>query len=163
MLRAGEKIDSFTLVRQLGKGSFDVVWLAEERTKLARAPKVALKIAFEDRVEISEVEQEAELWVEASGHVNVLPILSARFHDDQIIIVTEYAPDGSLEQWFGEQKHKAAFALKIEVRYDEWKQMATRNGIRDKKNLMLLWQCSLFSLRDPAIRLQRISLTCAER
>ncbi|HEX8177156.1 MAG TPA: tetratricopeptide repeat protein [Pyrinomonadaceae bacterium] len=98
MLRAHDEIGPFTLIEELGKGSFGVVWLAEERSIFA-APRVALKIALEDSVSSEAIKREAKLWVHGSGHINVLPIFSVRIYDEQIVIVSEYAPDGSLEEW----------------------------------------------------------------
>src|SRR5438270_7390263 len=106
MLRAGDKIDSFTLIKELGKGGFGVVWLAEERTIFA-APRVALKIALEDRINLEAIKQEANLWVQASGHINVLPIFGVRICDEHVVIISEYAPDGSLEEWLNQHGDKA--------------------------------------------------------
>ncbi len=106
MLRPGDKVDSFTLIKEIGKGSFGVVWLAEERTIFA-VLRVALKIALEDRVDMGAIERETKMWVQASGHINVLPIFSVRIYDDQVLIVSEYAPEGSLEDWLKEHDGKA--------------------------------------------------------
>ena len=72
-----------------------MVWLAEQRNKLA-APKVALKLPNDEDVDLEAVRQEAELWVQVSGHPNVLSIVEADIYDGQVVIVSEYAPDGSL-------------------------------------------------------------------
>ena len=45
------------------------------------------------------IKQEAALWEQASGHPNILPIIDADEYDGQIVIVSEYAPDGSLDEW----------------------------------------------------------------
>lgn len=98
MIRAGDKIGPYTLVRRLGRGTFGVVWLAEKRTMLA-ATKVALKLPNDDDIDLEAIKREAEVWVEASGHPNVLPIIDADIYDEQVVIVSEYAPDGSLADW----------------------------------------------------------------
>ncbi|HLM00494.1 MAG TPA: serine/threonine-protein kinase, partial [Pyrinomonadaceae bacterium] len=42
------------------------------------------------------------LWEQASGHPNILPIIDADEYEGQIVIVSEYAPDGSLDGWLKE-------------------------------------------------------------
>ncbi|PYS49724.1 MAG: serine/threonine protein kinase, partial [Acidobacteria bacterium] len=106
MIRAGDKIGPYTLVRRLGRGTFGVVWLAEKRTTLA-ATKVALKLPNDDDIDLEAVKREAAVWVEASGHPNVLPIIDADIYDEQVVIVSEFAPDGSLADWLKEHGGKA--------------------------------------------------------
>lgn len=98
MARPSDKIGPYTLVSKLGRGAFGVVWLAEKRSILATT-KVALKLPNDEDVDLDAVRQEAEIWVHASGHPNVLPIIDADVYDDQVVIVSEYAPDGSLSKW----------------------------------------------------------------
>lgn len=98
MFKAGATVGPYTLITKLGRGAFGVVWLAERRTTITTT-KVALKIPFDDDVDLDAVKQEADLWVRASGHPNVLPIIEADIYDGQVIIASEYAPEGSLEAW----------------------------------------------------------------
>lgn len=106
MIRAGDKIGPYTLVRKLGRGTFGVVWLAEKRTALA-ATKVALKLPNDDEIDLEAIRREAAVWVAASGHPNVLPIIDADIYDEQVVIVSEYAPDGSLADWLKQNGGKA--------------------------------------------------------
>ncbi|KAF0248855.1 MAG: serine/threonine protein kinase, partial [bacterium] len=98
MLRTNAQVGPYTLVKQLGKGAFGVVWLAEKRTTIATS-QVAIKIALEEEPDLKAIKQEASLWAQIGGHPNVLPMIEANIYDDQVVIVSEYAPDGSLESW----------------------------------------------------------------
>src|SRR5262249_19322868 len=69
MLRANDKIGPYTLLRQLGRGSFGVVWLAERRATLATT-QVALKLPVLDDPDLDDIKREARVWVQASGHPN---------------------------------------------------------------------------------------------
>ena len=98
------QVGPYTLVRPLGEGAFGWVWLAERQTILATT-QAALK--FLPMSTLSDVKQEAELWVNASGHQNVLPIWEAALYDGQVVLVSEYARDGSLEDWLKRHGGKA--------------------------------------------------------
>jgi eukaryotic-like serine/threonine-protein kinase len=98
MLRAGDEIGPYTLMAKLGSGAFGVVWLAEKRTVITTI-KVALKIPLTDELDLEAIRREANVWVQASGHPNVLPIMEANVYGEHAVIASEYAPDGSLESW----------------------------------------------------------------
>ncbi|HWT00485.1 MAG TPA: protein kinase [Pyrinomonadaceae bacterium] len=106
MPKPNDKIGPYTLIQKLGRGTFGVVWLAEKRSILATT-KVALKLPNDDDIDLEVVRQEADLWVRVSGHPNVLPIIDADIYDEQIVIVSEYAPDGSLSKWLARHGGKA--------------------------------------------------------
>ncbi len=95
MFRPEQKIGNYMLVKRIGRGGFGEVWLAERRTKFVTT-KVAIKLPLDDQVDHEVIKQEAQLWERASGHPNVLPIIEADEYDGQVVIVSEYAPDGSL-------------------------------------------------------------------
>jgi serine/threonine protein kinase len=98
MFRSGDKIGPYVLIRQIGTGGFGVVWLAEKRTPITTT-EFALKLALDQNPNLEAIKQEAKLWKQAGGHPNVLPIIEADVYDDLVVIVSEYAPDGSLEGW----------------------------------------------------------------
>lgn len=98
MAQPENKIGSYTLISKLGSGGFGVVWLAEKRTAIATT-RFALKLARDQDVDIEAFKQEAFIWAQVSGHPNVLPIIEADIYDGQVVIVSEYAPGGSLQGW----------------------------------------------------------------
>lgn len=95
-MRAGSKIGPYTLLRKLGQGNFGVVWLGEKRSLFTKT-QFALKFPLEEEIDLDSVRDEAERWQKASGHPNILPIVEADIYDDQVVIVSEFASDGSLE------------------------------------------------------------------
>jgi serine/threonine protein kinase len=95
MFYEGRQIGGYTLLRKLGKGGFGEVWLAEKRSQFV-TKKVAVKLPLDEQVNLDAIRQEAELWEQASGHPNVLPIIDADIIDGQVVIVSEYAEGGSL-------------------------------------------------------------------
>lgn len=98
MFVAGQSFGKYTLVRQLGKGAYGEVWLAMRQSKFVTT-KVAIKLPLSDRIDFEAIRQEAILWEQASGHPNVVPIIEADEYDGQVVIVSEYASDGSLEDY----------------------------------------------------------------
>jgi len=96
MFQSGHEIGNYTLVKQLGRGSYGEVWMALRRAKFVTT-RVAVKLPLNELINHDEIKHEAILWEKASGHPNVLPIIEADEYDDQIVIVSEFAPDGSLE------------------------------------------------------------------
>ena len=97
MFQTNQQIGGYTLIKQIGRGGFGEVWLAERRTEILTT-QVAIKLPHREQVNLEAIRQEAELWAKASGHANILPIIEANIYDGQIVIVSEYAPDGSLEE-----------------------------------------------------------------
>jgi tRNA A-37 threonylcarbamoyl transferase component Bud32 len=97
-LCSGDRVGPYTLLNKLGRGSFGVIWLAERRTVIT-STQVAIKIPHTDEIDLEAIRREAQLWVRAAGHPNVLPIIEANIYDDYVIIASEYAPDGSLKEW----------------------------------------------------------------
>jgi serine/threonine protein kinase len=98
MAEPTRKLGPYTLVSRIGLGGFGVVWLAEKRTAIATT-QVALKLPRGEDIDIEAFKQEAAIWIQASGHPNVLPLMDADIYDDQVVIVSEYVPDGSLAGW----------------------------------------------------------------
>ncbi|MGI8732800.1 MAG: serine/threonine protein kinase [Pyrinomonadaceae bacterium] len=106
MLRPNDRIGQYTLISKLGRGTFGVVWLAEKRSPLLTT-RVALKVPHDEEVNLDAVRKEASVWLHAAGHPNILPIIDADIYDDQVVIVSEYAPEGSLTGWMSRHGGKA--------------------------------------------------------
>ena len=102
MPRPNDKIRPYTLIRRLGRGGFGEVWLAERRGAFATT-EVAIKLALDEDPDLNAIAQESQLWARLAGHPNVLPIIEADIYDGQVVIVSEYAPDGSLDAWLKRQ------------------------------------------------------------
>jgi len=102
-LTPGDLIGPYTLVKKLGGRQFSDVWLAERRGRFATT-QVALKIIREEFQDQNEIARESQLWAQLGTHPNILPIIEADIYNDVPVIVTEYVPDGSLDDWL--QKHK---------------------------------------------------------
>ena len=97
MAEASRKLGPYTLVRKIGRGAFGVVWLAEKQTAIATT-RFALKLPRDEDIDLEAFKQEAAMWVYASGHPNVLPMIDADIYDGQVVIVSEYVADGSVHR-----------------------------------------------------------------
>jgi serine/threonine-protein kinase len=116
MFQAGDTIGSYVLVKRIGDGAFGDVWLAE-KTGLVKT-KFALKLPKGNDIDTQVFGEEAEVWAQVSGHTNVVPIIEADTHpvkrngidisQEQIVIVSEYLPDGSLQTLLRENGGKAS-------------------------------------------------------
>lgn len=98
MFHPGYVIGPYSLVRTLGRGAFGEVWLAEKRSSLLTT-MAALKMPLVTENEVETVRQEAELWLRASGHPNIVPVLDAEVYDGQVVIASEYVAGGNLHEW----------------------------------------------------------------
>lgn len=103
---AFRKLGPYTLIEKIGRGAFGVVWLAEKRGAIITT-RLALKLPHNEDVDMEAIRGEAAVWVHASGHPNVIPIIEADIYDGQMVIVSEYVPDGSLREWLKKHGGKA--------------------------------------------------------
>ncbi len=106
MFTPNDKVGPYILIRFLGRGTFGEVWLGEKQSKYA-STQFALKFPVQSGVDSEAIKQEALMWVKASGHPNVLPIFEADEYDGYIVIVSELALDGSLDDWLNRNEGKA--------------------------------------------------------
>lgn len=150
MFRPNDTIGPYTILRTLGRGGFGEVWLAERRAKFVTT-KVAVKLPHDDQIDHEAIKQEATLWEQASGHPNILPIIDADEYDGQIVIVSEYAPDGPLDEWLkthGKMPVEKAVETTIKI-LDGLEFLHSRNIIhRDLKPANILLQGETPRLAD---------------
>ena len=92
MFHEGQQLGEYTLIEKIGRGGFGEVWLAETDEDF-----FAIKLPHKDQVDWKAITQEIGLWTLCGKHPNVMPLVGARNFNGQIAIISEYAPDGSLE------------------------------------------------------------------
>ncbi|MDX2042917.1 MAG: bifunctional serine/threonine-protein kinase/formylglycine-generating enzyme family protein [Acidobacteriota bacterium] len=97
MPKPNDIIGPYKLINRLGKGSFGEVWLAQPENE--KALPVAVKLPNDPDLDFDALLQETAVWARAGQHPNVVEFIAARVFDHQAVIVSEYVPDGSLEQW----------------------------------------------------------------
>ena len=98
MFHPGDIIGPYTLIRTIGRGTFGEVWLAEKRSSLITT-QVALKLPLDADSDLDSIRQEAQVWLRASGHPNVVPVMDAEVYNGQVVIASEYIAGGSLADW----------------------------------------------------------------
>src|SRR5262245_13229611 len=98
MLKTNDRIGPYQLNYKLGAGGFGEVWLAQDLSS-SNLREVAVKTPIKSDVDLDALLQEATVWARVTGHPNVLEFLAARVFDGQVVLVSEYAPDGSLADW----------------------------------------------------------------
>lgn len=111
MFQPNQQLGGYILIKRIGRGGFGEVWLAEKRSPFI-TKKVAIKLPLDEQVNFAAIRQEATLWEQASGHPNILPIIDADIYDGQVLIVSEYAENGSLSDWL---KHSGKFPLQTAI------------------------------------------------
>src|SRR5579872_5336919 len=105
MIAPDATIGPYTLLRSLGRGAFGEVWLAERRSSLLTT-RVALNLPILAAADIEQIRREAQVWLQASGHPNIVPVLDAEVYDGQVVIASEYIAGGTLTAWLA--KHGGA-------------------------------------------------------
>jgi eukaryotic-like serine/threonine-protein kinase len=111
MPKAKDRIGPYQLINKLGAGAFGEVWLAQDFSS-PHPREVAVKMPIKSDVDLDALLQEATVWARVTGHPNVLEFLAARVFDGQVTLVSEYASDGSLEDWL---KRRGGRAPSIEA------------------------------------------------
>lgn len=136
MFYEGQQFGEYTLIERLGRGGFGEVWLAENEDAL-----YAVKLPHKDQVDWKQITQEIGLWTLCGKHPNLMPLVGARNFDGQIAIISEYAPDGSLEDLLREKgKLSVEEAVEMTIGILEGLQHLHESGIihRDLKPANIL-------------------------
>jgi serine/threonine protein kinase len=103
----GQRFGPYTLVKELGKGSFGVVWLADDEKPNLYKRQVAVKLPRSSATAIEDFLIDVKMWARASGHTNVLTFLDADIFSGQVLIASEYASQGTLSQWLKDHGGRA--------------------------------------------------------
>ncbi len=100
-MNEGDYIRGYRLKREIGRGSYGDVWLAEKQMDFGGASVYyALKFLRsrnEEGIDIEKVIKEIVAWTKASSHTNVISIRDSFVERGKYIIVSDYAEGGSLK------------------------------------------------------------------
>jgi tetratricopeptide (TPR) repeat protein len=97
LYQVGETIGKYTITRELGSGTFGTVYLVEWPGKKGNRQQGALKILKDPK--FKEILEEVSTWARVSHHPNILTFIGATEHNKQILLISECAGDGNLENW----------------------------------------------------------------
>lgn len=97
MLRVGQQVGSYRLLRLLGKGSFAEVYLGEDIRLGAQVAIKLLHAQLVDSDELEKFEQEART-IARLEHPNIVRIRHFAIEAGTPYLVMDYAPNGSLRQ-----------------------------------------------------------------
>jgi serine/threonine-protein kinase len=101
----GQYVGPYRLIKKLGEGNFGEVWLSERASNLL-ARQAALKLPFDPDINL--VWEEAQTWIRASGHPNIVPVWDADIDaNGQVYIASEYVEGGNLTTWLEQHGGKA--------------------------------------------------------
>jgi serine/threonine protein kinase len=100
-MNEGDYIRGYRLKREIGRGSYGDVWLAEKQMDFGGAcVYYALKFLRnkkDEGVDIEKVIKEIVAWTKASSHANVISIRDSFVEHGKYVIVSDYADGGSLK------------------------------------------------------------------
>ena len=119
MPKPGDIIGPYRVEERLGSGGFGSVYRAVRTDSRVAIPH-AVKIPHDSVGTEQAFLKEAEAWLRASGHPNIVPVLDAAVHDGEWVLVSEFISGGSLRKAIGLRSGKrmaptAAASLMIGV------------------------------------------------
>jgi serine/threonine-protein kinase len=106
MLHANETVGPYTVLRLLETHGRTSLWLAGRRGP-PETLNVALKCFENPDVDVSLIQQEADIWVGVTGHPNIVSFIETVPHNDKQLIASEYISGGSLAQFLSERRGTA--------------------------------------------------------
>lgn len=107
--KVSQRIGPYVLLEFIGQGGLGEVWRAEKEGYVLVSTQCALKVFSNTYyMDKTAVIKSAELWKSASPHQNIVPILEAAEYGENLVIASEYHPEGNLEAWLRCQPGKAA-------------------------------------------------------
>lgn len=103
MLRPGDKIFEYEVIRPVGQGGFASVFEAKDRMlERSVAIKQLLSTRATDEKSLKRFVQEARV-AASLEHPNVISIFGLRVHEKQLYMIMEYLPGGSLRDLLDKQ------------------------------------------------------------
>jgi serine/threonine protein kinase len=96
LYQVGETIGEYKILEELGSGAYGIVYLVEWASRRGKR-QGALKILKDPQVK--DALKEVSSWASVSNHHNILKFINATEHNKQILLISEYASDGSLADW----------------------------------------------------------------
>ncbi|MEZ6143110.1 MAG: serine/threonine-protein kinase [Zavarzinella sp.] len=105
-------VGPYTLVKLLGSGTYGTVWLAEKRTAFLTT-QFALKFPNSPELNLDAIRHEALVWSMVSGHPNIVPVIEADRFGGHVVIVSEYAANGSLAEWLATHQQSKSTAQQL--------------------------------------------------
>ncbi|MGA9997484.1 MAG: serine/threonine-protein kinase, partial [Pyrinomonadaceae bacterium] len=111
--QVGDTIGKYTIIRELGSGTFGIVYLVEWLGSKGKR-QGALKILKDPK--FKEILEEVSAWARVSHHPNILTFIGATEYNKQILLISDCATDGNLEGWIkvhGGKKESVEGAIRL--------------------------------------------------
>lgn len=101
--QVGDTIGKYNILAELGDGAFGKVYLVEwdsRKGKMQGALKILKDPKFKDILE------EVSTWARVSHHENILPFIGATVLHREILLISEYVSNGTLQKWIKQHAGK---------------------------------------------------------
>lgn len=156
MLKTGEKIGEYVVVRHIDRGGFGDVWRVEKRAKYTTT-QFALKLFHlqnERSFTFNKIKKEIRISQKLSGLPHIISVIEADKHQDcYVYIISEYADGGSLRKWLSKNGGKApSYEEAIKITSEILKGLEYMDGQkvvhRDLKPENILKKKEVFCLAD---------------